>query len=127
MRFPRPACPTHIIRTSSTKGLGPRWISDTQTIPNVLLLGYLLIKKNAQFESQPARTVGEDEFISALLKRQDSVLESLDELNSRIEQAILDIGKARQESNELAEEPQANESGETRERSKVEIPVSKAA
>jgi len=83
-----------------------------------------LIKNNAQPKPQSTRVSSEDEFISALLERQDSVLKSLDELNSRIEQAILDIGKARQESNELAEQPQ---SGEAKEPSTVELPGSKAA
>jgi len=55
------------------------------------------------FDSQPPSSVpytgkhaGEDELISDLLKRQDDVLERLDELNSRIENAILEIGKSRQ-------------------------------
>ena len=38
----------------------------------------------------------ESEFIEDLLNRQDSVLQRLDELNQRIESAILEIGKARQ-------------------------------
>ena len=60
----------------------------------------------------------QDEFISDLLARQDSVLERLDELNSRIENAILEIGKARQSSSDSAPEAVSPE---------VELPISKAA
>ena len=92
-----------------------------------------MIKNNSQSESQPTRAGSEDEFISALLKRQDSVLERLDELNLRIEKAIEDIGKARQESNEIAEQSEADEAAkadeaaQAKEQNKVELPVSKAA
>ena len=53
--------------------------------------------------SKLSPTAQDEDYIADLLKRQDSVLERLDELNLRIENAILDIGKARQESKEDAD------------------------
>jgi len=46
------------------------------------------------------KVVREEEFVANLLKRQDEVLGLLDDLNSRIEQAILEIGASRQQANE---------------------------
>lgn len=95
-----------------------------------------MTKNNSQSESQPNRAGSEDEFISALLKRQDSVLERLDELNLRIEKAIEEIGKARQESSDITEQSeaeeaakadQANQADGVKEPNRVELPVSKAA
>ena len=84
---------------------------------------YLLIENNLKSDSRTTRDRNEDDFISDLLQRQDAVLASLDELNSRIEKAISDIGKAREESNDLAEQPAADAD----EPKKVELPVPKAA
>ncbi len=70
------------------------------------------------FPPKNAPDVTEDEFITNLLKRQDVVLEQLDELNLRVEQAILDIGKAREE---------AIDTAPTDDEPAVQAPAAKAA
>lgn len=83
---------------------------------------HLAFKSDAQ--STPSKlpeSVQEDEFITNLLNRQDSVLEQLDALNLRIENAILEIGKARQESNDPTSEGAETGAQE------IQQPISKAA
>ena len=82
---------------------------------------HLALNSQAQSQSKLPESVQEDEFITDLLKRQDSVLERLDELNSRIENAILEIGKAREKSSDSPSEGSEAISTE------AQLPISKAA
>ena len=88
---------------------------------------------NLSFDSdaQPAsinaaKDILDVDLIEDLLKQQDSVLERLDELNLRIENAILEIGKARQVSSESSNQAATKAVPQTN--TKVALrPVPKAA
>ena len=75
---------------------------------------------NLSFDSdaQPAsinaaKDILDVDLIEDLLKQQDSVLERLDELNLRIENAILEIGKARQVSRESSNQAATKAASQT--------------
>ncbi len=65
--------------------------------------------QSASSKLSQTQNANDEDYIADLLNRQDSVLERLDELNLRIENAILEIGKARQELKDFSPEaPTAN-------------------
>lgn len=69
----------------------------------------------------------ESEFIEDLLNRQDSVLQRLDELNQRIESAILEIGKARQLASDTDTETEPEAEASQPAPFDAQPPISKAA